>query len=224
MWCRVQVLTSSPLMLPTPLVRHLDDRVYEPAEDSFLLLDCLEERLPQLQQRRFPVVCEIGTGSGIVTTFLKANVFPHGVFLATDVNPTACATALATAAQNDVRGVDALQMSLTSGIRRHAVDVLVFNPPYVPAEDVPAIPQTDADSSWLDLALLGGSDGMVVTWEVLDRLDEILAADGVAYVLFCARNRPAEVAAEMERRGWVVRRVMERKAGWEVLSVLEISH
>lgn len=214
-------------MLPTPIVRNLDERVYEPAEDSFLLLDCLEERhtfLTSKFKNQTPVVCEIGAGSGVVSTFIKTNVLPDGLFLATDINPTACKSILETAKYNDPFGlstVDLLQMSLTSAVRRNVVDVLVFNPPYVPAEEVPPLPATEEDDSWVDLALLGGADGMVVTWEVLNSLDDIMAKDGVAYILFCARNKPDEVAQIMENKGWKVVTVVHRKAGWEVLSVLE---
>lgn len=211
-------------MLPTPVVRNVDEKVYEPAEDSFLLLDCLEERIAALKTYKYPVVCEIGAGSGIVTAFLKANIFPHGFFLATDVNPTACQTILETVKGNDnthFHSVDSCRMSLTLSIRENAVDVLVFNPPYVPAEEVPERPETDEDDKWLDLALLGGADGMVVTWEVLDNLGSILAPGGVAYILFCARNKPDDVARTMRGRGWRVETVECRRAGWEVLSVLE---
>lgn len=212
-------------MLPTPYIKDLDERVYDPSEDSFLLLDSLEECLPELQARKYPTVCEIGAGSGIVTTFMKVNIHPHGLFFATDVNPAACDTILNTVKENDTQAkfhtVNVFQMSLTSAIRPKSIDVLVFNPPYVPAEEVPEIPSDPQDCTWLDLALLGGSDGMVVTWQVLYNLDKILAADGVAYILFCARNKPDSVAQIMRDRGWSVRTVISRKAGWEVLSVLE---
>ncbi|KAF3992591.1 hypothetical protein FT663_02244 [Candidozyma haemuli var. vulneris] len=212
-------------MLPTPEVA-ADDRVYEPSEDSFLLLDCFEQSLEQLQQTyKNPVVCEIGSGSGVVTAFLKMHVFPKALFLATDLNPTACSTVLSTIKKNEPEVpkagvVSVLQMSLAEGIRKNSIDILVFNPPYVPAEEVPEVPKTDEDYTWLDLALLGGSDGMVVTWQLLDRLDEYLTPNGVAYILFCARNKPDEVAKVMESRGWTVETVIHRKAGWEVLSVL----
>lgn len=215
-------------MLPTPILRDVDyDKVYEPAEDSFLLLDTFELHQAQLQLRfagRVPVVAEIGTGSGIVTTFIRENVLVNGVYLATDVNPFSCKTAVKTALDNHAGTtpavMDSLQMSLTTAIRPNVVDLLVFNPPYVPAETVPAVPQRDDDSTWLDLALLGGADGMVTTWQVLDGMDRILSPRGVAYVLFCARNHPDNVAAEMRHRGWAVDTVLVRKAGWEVLSVL----
>ena len=45
----------------------------------------------------------------------------------------------------------------------------------------------------LDLALLGGKDGMAITDKLLRQLEQILSPDGVAYILFCARNKPKEV-------------------------------
>lgn len=212
-------------MLPTPEIPTLSDSVYEPAEDSFLLLDCIELCLSELQLQKHPIVCEIGSGSGIVSTFLKAHVFPEGMFLATDVNPNACEAILATVkancSQQKFDTFDTLQMSLTTGIRDKLVDVLVFNPPYVPAENVPKVPDSLDDYTWLDLALLGGENGMEVTWVVLLNLENILSETGVAYILFCARNNPDHVAKVMEDRGWVTRVVEKRNAGWEVLSVLE---
>lgn len=211
-------------MLPTPEVPTLDEKVYEPAEDSYLLLDCFEERLEIHRLRRYPVVCEIGTGSGIVSAFLHSHIFPDGIFVATDINPAACATAKQTLLKNSDSTnlkADVCQMSLTSALRAQTVDILVFNPPYVPAEEVPDRPTTSEDPSWIDLALLGGPDGMIVTWDVLNGLDTILAPGGAAYILFCARNKPDEVAATMRARGWKVETVAHRKAGWEVLSVLE---
>jgi release factor glutamine methyltransferase len=69
-------------MLPTPSTSHISffNTIYEPAEDSFLLLDTLsnetesawlKDRFPQ--QTSSPLVIEIGTGSGVVIAFLAAN-------------------------------------------------------------------------------------------------------------------------------------------------------
>lgn len=218
-------------MLPTPEIRNLDyDKVYEPAEDSFLLLDCFEQEQSFLKSKflgKFTIVTEIGTGSGIVTSFIQQNVINQALFLATDLNPHACRAAINTIHDNQQNpglfAMDAIQMNLTTAIRDNQTDILVFNPPYVPAQDVPKIPSQEDDPSWLDLALLGGDKGMLVTWNVLNSLDVILSDNGVAYILFCARNLPDEVAQVMTQRGWDVQAIIHRKAGWEVLTVLRFT-
>ncbi|KAK6464678.1 S-adenosyl-L-methionine-dependent methyltransferase [Scheffersomyces coipomensis] len=223
-------------MLPTPNVKNVDyERVYEPAEDSFLLLDCLEEECEFIQSRFkdiIPMVTEIGGGSGIVTTFLYKNILPKAIFIATDINPHACEAIVNTVKLNKGDNntlkipnlVDSCQMNLTSAIKSETIDLLVFNPPYVPATEVPDIPNDPEDDTWLDLALLGGEDGMVTTWKLLDDLDTILSpTKGVAYILFCARNNPDKVAEIMRSRGWNVETVILRKAGWEVLSILKFT-
>ena len=44
-------------MIKTPLTNHIDiDKVYEPAEDSFLLLDALELELEYIRDQK-PVLC-----------------------------------------------------------------------------------------------------------------------------------------------------------------------
>src|SRR6266536_154935 len=77
------------VMLPTPSTDHVEfDRIYEPAEDYVLLLDTLsseaEEEFmkscfnPKLESKNVgsspcALVVEIGTGSGVVLSFLHAH-------------------------------------------------------------------------------------------------------------------------------------------------------
>lgn len=209
-------------MLPTPDVAADYEKVYEPAEDSFLLLDCLEQEKDYINThyRSSPLVVEIGTGSGIVTTFMHQSIVPNGLFITTDVNPHACLASKATSLKNGgTPYLDSIRSDLTTALRDNIVDILIFNPPYVPAEEVPDIPKSEDAYEWLDLALLGGSDGMVVTDRLLDSLGTILSPNGVAYILFCARNKPQQVVENMEQKGWQCEHIMTRKAGWEVLSV-----
>lgn len=215
-------------MLPTPSITNLNENVYEPSEDSFLLLDCLEAQKPYLQQKflhKVPLVTEIGAGSGIVTSFIMEHIVSNGIYFATDINPHSCKSVFETISHNvsQKKPFDCCQMSLTTAIRRQSIDLMVFNPPYVPADEVPKVPECDQDPTWLDLALLGGDDGMAVTWVLLNELDNIISESGVVYVLFCARNKPEMVAEIMRERGWDVEMVIGRKAGWEVLSVMRLT-
>ncbi|ODV59858.1 uncharacterized protein ASCRUDRAFT_76804 [Ascoidea rubescens DSM 1968] len=124
--------------------------------------------------------------------------------------------------------MDSVQCSLTSCVVNNSVDLLVFNPPYVPSanSEIPTIngqSNIDQDSgAWLDMALNGGDDGMIVTAKLLDNLHDILADNGVAYILFCARNKPDDVYKQMKERKLQVEKVIFRKCGWEELSVLRL--
>jgi release factor glutamine methyltransferase len=58
------------------------------------------------------------------------------VVLGVDVNEKACAVAARTATQNK-RSVEIIRSNLLTGLKRvyGKVDILVFNPPYVPTEE-----------------------------------------------------------------------------------------
>ncbi|KAF2252510.1 hypothetical protein BU26DRAFT_421518 [Trematosphaeria pertusa] len=142
-------------MLPTPSTSHVCfDRVYEPAEDSFLLLDTisssseaafLRERFHEASSTP-PLILEVGVGSGVVLAFAAANASSvlgrHDVLtLGTDINSFACKAASQTV-ESAIKDfgckpsvfLDIVNCDLASAVRSHSVDVFIFNPPYVPAE------------------------------------------------------------------------------------------
>ena len=142
-------------MLPTPSTSHVCfDRVYEPAEDSYLLLDSISSDSEKAFLRdRFanatgtpPLVLEVGVGSGVVLAFAAANasnIFGRNDVLTvgTDINSFACKAASQTV-QNALKEstgghsifLDIVNGDLATAIRPHSIDVFIFNPPYVPAE------------------------------------------------------------------------------------------
>jgi release factor glutamine methyltransferase len=242
-------------MLPTPSTSHISffSTIYEPAEDSFLLLDTLsnatesawlKDRFPQ--QTSSPLVTEIGTGSGVVIAFVAANakaIFGRDDVLAlgVDVNADACTATKVTVQialaeqKSPTLYLGSLCSDLSSSFNGNSVDVLIFNPPYVPSDVLPVLPQIagpgqsrfDVESHLLSLSYAGGKKGMETTNRLLDDLPRILSAQGVAYVMFCARNEPEEVKARIERGwggGWSVETVGRsgKTAGWEKLEILRI--
>jgi len=264
-------------MLPTPSTSHVSfEIIYEPAEDSFLLLDTLSSEVEtawlssrfkqtnsHATRRATPLVLEVGSGSGVVIAFLTANaakIFGSSdiLTLATDVNNAACkATQLTvqhattdanplsdTAEQQQARPGHGHYLASVTGdlcapLRNGSVDVVVFNPPYVPTPDLPDIPMKDAAelpsaatsfetaSHLLALSYAGGIDGMETTNRLLARLPELLTANrGVAYILLCAQNKPEEVKRRIKcwGNGWVAETVSRsgKVAGWEKLQILRI--
>jgi release factor glutamine methyltransferase len=250
-------------MLPTPDTSHVPyERVYEPAEDSFLLLDTLSSDSETTFLQGYvrdgptPLVVEVGTGSGVVLAFVNAHaqtIFgSRGVMTAgIDMNAFACRATVGTVtkAQEDNPETHGMYLGscmgdLTSPLRDGEVDVLIFNPPYVPTSEMPCRPETfsddlsditssssktpsfDDDSYLLSLSYAGGRDGMETTDRLLDLLSRLLSTRGCAYVLLCAQNRPEEVKARIARFGGPWRAVTVgssgKTAGREKLQVVRI--
>jgi len=282
-------------MLPTPDTSHVSySQVYEPAEDSFLLLDTLSsESETAFLRARFshsqhpqpislssqaptppsstattnpnpslpptspppPLILEVGPGSGVVLAFLTAHaktLFGTTDLLSAgvDVNRFACAATAATvgkavASASPPAGagaglfLDAVRGDLASPLRLGQVDVLVFNPPYVPTPELPPLPPWNSiggvakgsapafeESHLLELSYAGGKDGMETTDRLVDSLPWVLSARGCAYVLLCAQNRPEEVKRRIREfgPGWRVETVgtSGKKAGWEKLQIIRI--
>lgn len=244
-------------MLPTPDTSHVSyDQIYEPAEDSYLLLDTLSSASEtsflhsHFSSGHTPLVVEVGTGSGVVLAFLAANataIFKRGICtLGTDLNRLACTAASTTVqkacgAKNAQSFAAVVNADLTTSLKDAEVDVLVFNPPYVPAElpdleahakynandTLSASEAFDRDSHLLALSYAGGVDGMQVTERLLHELPRVLSRRGVAYVLFCAQNKPEDIKRRIRQwpGGWEAETVGSsgKKAGWEKLCIVRIT-
>ncbi|MCJ1362723.1 S-adenosylmethionine-dependent methyltransferase [Acarospora aff. strigata] len=276
-------------MLPTPSTSHVSfEKVYEPAEDSYLLLDtlsspsevaflssrfrpCLKPAKDAGAESSSPLIVEVGTGSGIILAFLTAHagaIFGREdvLTLGTDVNSYACHVCQNTVTRAvdesisdsavregshtieltpmPAKYLDSLVADLCGPLRPGLVDILVFNPPYVPTPGLPSVPEPgdqvafgsvdvsansyDYNSQLLALSYAGGVDGMETTDRLFAELDEVLDnRRGVAYVLLCAQNKPRIMKDRLRQSGlgWDVETVSRsgKKAGWEKLEIVRIS-
>lgn len=253
-------------MLPTPSTSHVSfERIYEPAEDSYLLLDTLSSESEKTflrerfnaepathgKQAQTPLVVEVGTGSGVVLSFANAHaetIFGRADILmaGVDVNRYACHATRETVKVAEKEQV-MKQMShgfylgnilgdLTRALRPREVDLLIFNPPYVPTPDLPELPEASViivqpsfedDSHLLSLSYAGGVDGMETTDRLLNALPEVLSQPrGCAYILLCAQNKPEEAKQRIRDwgAGWMVQTVGSsgKKGGWEKLQIIRI--
>lgn len=244
-------------MLPTPDTSHVPyERVYEPAEDSFLFLDTLSSEsekawLRQRFEKHVPLVVELGTGSGVVIGFVNAHastlfgskgtVLTAGV----DMNAFACRATRETVGKAVRENTQSHGTYLCSSMgdlaaawRPGAIDVLLFNPPYVPTSEMPLRPGTykdeappgnpsfDDDSYLLSLSYAGGRDGMETTERLMEGLGEVVSTRGCAYILFCAQNKPEDVKKRIRDWGseWRAETVGSsgKTAGREKLQIVRI--
>eukprot|EP01041_Mallomonas_annulata_P011836 gene11836-24816_t len=141
---------------------HEYQNFYEPSDDTFLLCDTLQYDYSAIVSIQPKICLEIGSGSGCVITFLNlmlqgSNLEPISYF-ATDINPNAALATKRTSISNNSY-VEVICTDFVSGLKDHllqAVDVLIFNPPYVPT------PANEVGGNSISAAWAGGPDGRVV--------------------------------------------------------------
>ncbi|KAJ3996049.1 S-adenosyl-L-methionine-dependent methyltransferase [Lentinula boryana] len=216
-------------MIPTPDLSHLSARdyesVYEPAEDTFLMLDALEADAEELRSMDAAVFLEVGSGSGCVSAFAGKILGSGTLYLATDINDQACDCTRRTGLQNKV-ALNTIQTSLAHGLHlrlRNAVDIICFNPPYVPTMSIEASEAQGLrgiEGSWA-----GGSDGMQVTNVFLGVVHELLSPTGRFYLVAVKENNIPEIQNRMEKLYQLKSKiVLARRAGREHLSIVRFEH
>ncbi|KAJ4473882.1 putative methylase [Lentinula aciculospora] len=216
-------------MIPTPDLSHLSaqdyEHVYEPAEDTFLLLDALEADAEELKTMSASVFLEVGSGSGCVSAFAGRILGPSTLYLATDINDLACNCTRRTGCQNKV-SLNVIQTSLTASLHprlRNSVDVICFNPPYVPTistETAEAQDLRGIEGSWA-----GGLDGMQVTNIFLNVVNELLSPNGRLYLVAVKENNIPEIQNRMETLYRLKGKILlTRRAGREHLSIVRFEY
>eukprot|EP00611_Tribonema_gayanum_P011227 TRINITY_DN21402_c0_g1_i1.p1 TRINITY_DN21402_c0_g1~~TRINITY_DN21402_c0_g1_i1.p1 ORF type:complete len:230 (-),score=77.48 TRINITY_DN21402_c0_g1_i1:489-1148(-) len=201
------------------------DNFYEPSDDTYLLLDALDADRRCLADTVQPSVClEIGPGSGAITTALAtllAEERRFSLMLAVDINASAATATAATAAANCVTlPVEVVQGDLANALERGlsgCVDVLVFNPPYVPT------PPEEVGTQDIAAAWAGGHRGREVIDRVLPQAAALLSKKGVFYLVVVQENGPQEIMSVMKGLGLVGQTACTRRAKNELLSVLKFT-
>ncbi|CAJ37448.1 HemK2/MTQ2 family protein methyltransferase [Methanocella arvoryzae] len=172
--------------------------VYDPGDDSFLLVEAALKDI-----RAGEKVLEVGTGSGVVSFFVKDVTR----VIATDINPIACQNAR-------LNGVEVVRTDLFSGICGQ-FDVIIFNPPYLPTSEDEKL------DTWLNRAFDGGPDGRDVIRQFLAGVKRILPIGGRVLTVFSSLTDIDAVAELYRQHGFSVETVAREKVPFEVLVVFK---
>ncbi|XP_010975688.1 methyltransferase N6AMT1 [Camelus dromedarius] len=206
---------------PTPLYGHVGrgafSDVYEPAEDTFLLLDALEAAAPELTG--VEICLEVGSGSGVVSAFLASRIGPQVLYICTDVNPEAALCTLETARCNKVH-IQPIITDLVKGLLprlKEKVDLLVFNPPYV------VTPPEEVGSHGIEAAWAGGRNGREVMNRFFPLAPDLLSPRGLFFLVTTKENNPEDILKIMKTKGLQGTTALSRQAGQEFLSVLKFT-
>lgn len=206
--------------METPIVNLSDEElktVYDPSEDSYLLIDALEADLEILYAMK-PVIClEIGSGSGIVITALAMALkkYHNAHFIAIDINPDACRATKRTSLVNSV-DVDVLHMNLLDCIQvKYTFDVILFNPPYVVTEYDEVLDNRLIFKTWA-----GGENGRQVMEQIFTVIPKILSDTGLFYLVIIKENDPEYILNVFQKLGMSGKIIRERKVRGEYLYIL----
>ncbi|MEW5302911.1 MAG: hypothetical protein WDW38_003982 [Sanguina aurantia] len=179
-------------MLSGARIKHTswNSEVYEPSDDSFLLVDALLEHAPKWRLQPPRCCVELGSGSGYVICSLALMLQQLGIrcqLLAIDHSTAAAKATTQTLRNHEVSNVDVVTADMFTPAHRNllgSVDVLVFNPPYVPTPDEELLLPGVA-TAWA-----GGHMGRRVIDRLLGQLDALLSPAGELFMVTVTENRP----------------------------------
>ncbi|MEM2925524.1 MAG: class I SAM-dependent methyltransferase [Methanocellales archaeon] len=173
---------------------YIDENVYPPSEDTFLLLKAALEEV-----KRGEFVLEIGTGCGIIANFLKEKAR----VIATDINPHAVKCAKA-------NGIEVVRTDLLAGLKpQRQFDVIIFNPPY--------LPESESNGSWLGKAWSGGR---VLIDRFLNETPNYLNENGRILLVVSSITGVEDVKERMQSLGFKINQIARERYFFEEIMVL----
>lgn len=196
--------------------------VYEPAEDTFLLIDTLIDDFDNIKTRNPSLILEVGSGNGSISKtvaelFLTTNQRP--LFFAIDISkPAINITKKAFESINDKNVVfDLVQSDLFFNFRKGFLfDICIFNPPYVVTSS------DEVDMSSIARTWAGGLEGREVIDRFIDTVGNVMSEDGVLYLLCIKENKPSDICNRLLLKGFKSANVVSTKIAFnESLKIIK---
>lgn len=135
---------------------------------------------PWIEPERIGRVLDLCTGSGCIGLAAALHLPDADVDLA-DISPAALRVAAANRALHELEGrVRLIESDLFAGLDEQVYDLIVSNPPYVPADELEALPAEYRHEP--RLAFAAGESGLDLVLRILRDAPDFLDEDGVLIV------------------------------------------
>jgi release factor glutamine methyltransferase len=183
-------------------------KVYEPAEDSELLINNLTEV-------KNKTVLDVGTGTGIQAI----NALKQGAkkVIGIDINPYAIETAKENIKLNklDNNKISFIEGDLFNTINSEdKFDVILFNAPYLPTAEEEKL------EKYLNYAFDGGIDGRKVLDRFIKEVDNHLKENGVIQIVQSSLTGAPKTIKLLNEHGFKAEKTASMKFPYEELQII----
>jgi release factor glutamine methyltransferase len=189
----------------------LHPEVYDPAEDSFLLLESITVNPTD-------TILEIGTGCGLIAL---ACAYQGAKVVCTDINPFAVQLARQNIERNHhllKSEIEIRQGDLFSVLKNtERFTMILFNPPYLPTK------KNDKTGGWFDIATDGGSTGLRLTKGFLHGLHKHLQTNACAYFIFSSLSNRSLLKKYLKKERLSARVIASHRYDGENLDVYQVT-
>jgi len=187
------------------------EEVYEPAEDTFLIADVLNQTVAEGE-----TVLDVGTGCGILAVIASKKAKK---VVATDVNPHAVECAKQNAEASRV--LSKMQVRLGDLFEpiseTEKFSMIVFNAPYLPSTQ-------SEHRSWRGRAWAGGSTGRRIIDRFMRDAPSHLTTKGRILLVQSTLSDVKETLRKFREMGLDAKVVAEKKGAFETIVVIQASH
>jgi release factor glutamine methyltransferase len=182
------------------------DGVYEPSEDTFLIIDNLMVNVDD-------EVLDVGSGCGILSILSAQKA---KTVVAVDVNPYAVRCTKLNAMVNEVSDkVEVVRGDLLGPLRKGALfDVVLFNAPYLPTEN-------EKPSSWIDYAWSGGKKGRELIDRFIAHASNHLKPEGCIFLVQSTLSGVNETLKKFMKQGFEATVTTEKKVAFETITLIQ---
>lgn len=191
----------------------LNQKVYEADEDSFLLFDTLKKELAlylantgkSLEDIK---LLEMGAGSG----YIGFSIEDEGLkkVLLADINPSAIEFIDIEKKETGSK-VEIVESDLFSNISEKGFDIIIFNTPYLPNDEMVH-----------DIALHGGPSGNEVAIEFIKQAKDYLSKQGFILLLTSSLANPELIEEIVDKNNMLIIKIASKKLFFEELIIYKI--
>ena len=178
---------------------NIDENIYEPREDSFLLAEVLEK---ELKVKKYENILEIGCGSGLLSIIAAR----YSKVTSVDINEKAVEITKKNMKLNKV-SLLVKKSDLFDNITGK-FDLIVFNPPYLPDND-----NIKGSEIWSENGVIN---------RFLKNVNKFLNKDGKILIVVSSLTGMKYIEDLTRKYGFSFKKVKTEKVPWEELIVLEI--